>query len=97
MTLRSQLLVAAALVAGVVGLQSNTASAMPGIHIDSAVSTSADGAHVDNVRWCNWHGCYRTYGYGYGYRPYAYGYRPYAYYRPYGYRYVVPGVRLGFY
>ena len=93
MTIRSQLLVAAALVAGAAGLQATAASAMPGFHV-SAVAH--DGATVQSVRYvCTWNGCYHTGSYRYGYR---YGHRSWGYaYNPYGYGYALPGVRVGFY
>ncbi len=95
MTIRAKIVLAAALLASVASFNASTASAAPVLAITPAVSTDHDGAHIDNVRvYCNWRGCFHTYGYryGYGYRNWAYGYHPYAY----GYR-VIPGVRLGFY
>ena len=92
MKMGSNVVIAAALFASMAGLGS-TASAMPLAKMEAAISTATDGAKIDHVRWCNWRGCYP----GWGYRYRVYSYRPYAYYRPWGYRYVVPGVRFGWY
>lgn len=72
-----QSLVLAALLVG--GLQVTGAAAMPALHLDA--DTPADGhASVESIRiYCGRFHCYRTYGYGYGYRHHGYGYRPYRY------------------
>jgi hypothetical protein len=81
MTTRAKLVLAAALLASVASFNTTTASAAPALPIAPAIATDHDGAHIDNVRvFCNWRGCFHTYGYrGWGYRHWAYGYRPYGY------------------
>lgn len=90
------LFLATAVLAGGLALAGG-ASAMPMLHVDTALATANDGAHVENARvYCSYAGCVRVHHYGY--HRYGYGYRTYGYgYHPYGYTYGLPGVRLGFY